>query len=141
MHRKRVTCELYDSYFRSMTITQAIPKLAEVTHPDPQISEEIAEAWKRVHISGWEFQGNIRPKNWTEGSKKRIPLFTKPLSSSRCGRCLGHRLLTSKSSSLINERSYFLSWLLLLHTSVRRENKYILWYINSVLFIWPESGT
>ena len=32
-HRKRVTSELDDSYFRSMTITQAIPKLAEVTHP------------------------------------------------------------------------------------------------------------
>ena len=44
MHRKRVTCELHDSYFRSMTITQGIPKIAEVTHPDRQISEEIAEA-------------------------------------------------------------------------------------------------
>ena len=32
-HRKRVTSELHDSYFRSMTITQAIPKVAEVTHP------------------------------------------------------------------------------------------------------------
>ena len=32
-HRKRVTSELDDSYFRSMTITQAIPKKAEVTHP------------------------------------------------------------------------------------------------------------
>ena len=31
-HRKRVTSELHDSYFRSMTITQAIPKRAEVTH-------------------------------------------------------------------------------------------------------------
>ena len=32
-HRKRVTSELHDSYFRSMTITQAILKVAEVTHP------------------------------------------------------------------------------------------------------------
>ena len=32
-HRKRVTSELHDSYFRSMTITQGIPKLAEVKHP------------------------------------------------------------------------------------------------------------
>ena len=63
MHRKRVTCELHDSYFRSMTITQAIPMIAEVTHPDRQISEEIAEAWRRVHISAWEFEGNIRPMN------------------------------------------------------------------------------
>ena len=36
MHRKRVTCELHDSYFRSMTITHAIPKIAEVTHPNGQ---------------------------------------------------------------------------------------------------------
>ena len=63
MRRKRVTCELHDSYFRSMTITQAIPKIAEVTHPDRQISEEIAEAWRRFHISAWEFEGNIRPTN------------------------------------------------------------------------------
>ena len=32
-HRKRVTSELHDSYFHSMTITQAFPKIAEVTHP------------------------------------------------------------------------------------------------------------
>ena len=63
MHRKRVTSELHDSYFRSMTITQAIPKIAEVTRSDRQISEEIAEAWRRVHISVWEFEGNIRPTN------------------------------------------------------------------------------
>ena len=28
MHRKRVTCELHDSYFRLMTIKHAIPKIA-----------------------------------------------------------------------------------------------------------------
>ena len=27
MHQKRVTCELYDSYFRLMTIEHAIPKI------------------------------------------------------------------------------------------------------------------
>ena len=32
-HWKRVTSELHDSYFRSMTIAQGIPKLVEVTHP------------------------------------------------------------------------------------------------------------
>ena len=35
-HRKRVTCELHDSYFRLMTIKHAIPKTAEVTHSDGQ---------------------------------------------------------------------------------------------------------
>ena len=62
-HWKRVTFELHNSYFPLMTITQAIPKIAEVTHPDRQISEEIAEAWRRVHITAWEFEGNIRPTN------------------------------------------------------------------------------
>ena len=37
MHRKRVTCELHDSYFRSMTIKHVIPRTAEVTHPDGQL--------------------------------------------------------------------------------------------------------
>ena len=68
-HRKRVTSELHYSYFCSMTITQAIPKIVEVTHLDRQISEEIAEAWRRVHITAWEFEGNIRPTNSTEGGQ------------------------------------------------------------------------
>ena len=58
-----MTSELHDTYFRSMTITQAIPKIAEVTHPDRQILEEIAEAWRRVDITACEFEGNIRPRN------------------------------------------------------------------------------
>ena len=69
MHRKRVTSELQNSYFCSMTITQDIPKIVEVTHPNRQISEEIAEAWRRVHITAWEFEGNKRPTNWTEGGQ------------------------------------------------------------------------
>ena len=67
-HQKRVTSELHDSYFRSIAITQAIPKIAEMTHPDRQISEEIAEAWTPIHITAWKFEGNIRPTNWTEDS-------------------------------------------------------------------------
>ncbi len=48
----RVTSEMDDSYFRSMTITQAIPKKAEVTHPGPQISEVVVEAcpYQRVGV-------------------------------------------------------------------------------------------
>ena len=47
------TCELHDSYFHSMTITQAIPKIAEVTHPDRQISEEIVEACPYLRVGVW----------------------------------------------------------------------------------------
>ena len=39
MHRKRVTCELHDSYFRSMTIKHAIPKTAEVHIPTASYGE------------------------------------------------------------------------------------------------------
>ena len=79
-HRKRVTSELHDSYFCLMMITQTIPKKAVVSHPDRQTSEEIAEAWRRVHITAWEFEGNIRPTNWTEDSWVRVPVGV------RCGR-------------------------------------------------------
>ena len=41
MHQTRVTCELHDSYFRSMTIKHAIPRTTEVTHPDGQLWGDI----------------------------------------------------------------------------------------------------
>ena len=39
IHRKRVTCELYDSYFRLMTIKHAIP--------------EILSGWLNYYITRW----------------------------------------------------------------------------------------
>ena len=74
VHRKWVTCELHDSYFRSTMIKHAIPKTAEVAYSVGQLWEEIAWARRRVHISSWEFDGNIRPTIWTEDSE--ILLFT-----------------------------------------------------------------
>ena len=58
MHRKRVTCELHDSYFRLMTIKHAIPKILSgrlhyyITRWEQEVSElEIREVrdkmWKR----------------------------------------------------------------------------------------------
>ena len=50
-HRKRVTSKLHDSYFRSMTIAQAIPKIAEVTHPkakEPSLSYYLPIAGGRI---------------------------------------------------------------------------------------------
>ena len=41
MHRKRVTCELHDSYYRAMTIKHGIPKTAEVMHSDGQLWGDI----------------------------------------------------------------------------------------------------
>ena len=58
-----MTFELHDRYFRSMMIKHAIPKTAEVAYSVGQLWEEIAWAWRRVHISAWEFDGNIRPTN------------------------------------------------------------------------------
>ena len=35
----------------------------EVTHPGRWKSEEVAQALRRVYITAWEFEGNIRPTN------------------------------------------------------------------------------
>ena len=51
MHRKRVTCELHDSYFRSMKIKHAIPKTAEVTHSDSQLWGDIEWAIELLYNS------------------------------------------------------------------------------------------
>ena len=51
MHRKRVTCELHDSYFRSMTIKHAIPRTAEVTHLDGQSGKDIEWAIELLYNS------------------------------------------------------------------------------------------
>ena len=51
MHRKRVTCEMHDSYFRSMKIKHAIPKTAEVTHSDGQLWGDIEWAIELLYNS------------------------------------------------------------------------------------------
>ena len=51
MHRKRVTCELHDNYFHSMTIKHAIPKTAEVTHSDGQLWGDIEWAIELLYNS------------------------------------------------------------------------------------------
>ena len=51
MHRKRVTCELHESYFRLMTIKHAIPKTAEVTHSDGQLWGDIEWAIELLYNS------------------------------------------------------------------------------------------
>ena len=51
MQRKRVTCELHDSYFRSMTIKHTIPKTAEVTHSDGQLWGDIEWATELLYNS------------------------------------------------------------------------------------------
>ena len=51
MHRKRVTCELHDSYFHLMTINHAIPKTAEVTHSDGQLWGDIEWAIEILYNS------------------------------------------------------------------------------------------
>ena len=51
MHWKRVTCALHDSYFRSMTIKHAIPRTAEVTHPNGQLWGDIEQAIELLYNS------------------------------------------------------------------------------------------
>ena len=60
MHRKRVACELHDSYFRLMTIKHAIP----VTHSDGQLWEDIEWAIELLYNSvktGSQFVLETRP--------------------------------------------------------------------------------
>ena len=51
MPRKRVTCELHDSYFRLMTIKHAIPGTAEATHSDGQLWGDIEWAIELLYNS------------------------------------------------------------------------------------------
>ena len=51
MYRKRVACELHDSYFRLMTIKHAIPRRAEVTHHDDQSWGDIEWAIELLYNS------------------------------------------------------------------------------------------
>ena len=43
----------------------------EVTHPGRWKSEEVAQALRRVYITAWEFEGNIRPMNWGQLEEAR----------------------------------------------------------------------
>ena len=45
MHRKRVTCELHDSYFCLMTIKHVIPKTVEVHIPMASYGEILSGRW------------------------------------------------------------------------------------------------
>ena len=51
MYQKRVTCELQDSYFRLMTSKHAIPRTAEVIHPDGQLWGDIELAIELLYNS------------------------------------------------------------------------------------------
>ena len=68
-----MTCELHDSYFRLMTIKNAIPKTAEVTYSDGQL-------WRDIE---WAIE--------LGGDRKSVSLETRPVWRSvsletRCGR-------------------------------------------------------
>ena len=88
--------------------------------------------WGRVHISTWEFEGNIRPTNWTEDSEK-IPLFMK------AGPVVAPCALSRPSSTYIEEskphRRTILIPLLTAPTSHKclSRKKYILLYIFRVV--------
>ena len=38
----------------------------DVTHSARWKSEEVSQALRRVYITAWEFEGNIRPTNWRQ---------------------------------------------------------------------------
>ena len=79
MHRKRVTCELHDSYFRLMTIKQAIPRTAEVTNPDGKLWGDIERAIELLYNSVMTGSQSVWRPVW-----RSDPLMT------RCGRGSQH---------------------------------------------------
>ena len=104
-------------------------KDGECAYSDGQLWETLMGAWRRVHISAWEFDGNIRPTNWTEDSEK-IPLFTQACPV--VARCAFSR----PSSTYIEEskphRRTILIPLLIAPTSHKRQSRnwiYIVIYI------------
>ena len=77
MHRKRVTCELHDSYFRLMTIKHAIPKTVEV---------HIPMASYREILSGRELLYNRVTGNsigWRQGAVEKDSTLQRELSGPR----------------------------------------------------------
>ena len=87
MHRKRVTCELHDSYFRSTTFKHAIPKTAEVHIP-------MASYGKRSQGCGGV---SISPRRIERKRVKKFRCSRKLVPSLPRVRFLGHRLLSPKS--------------------------------------------
>ena len=118
MHRKRMTCELHNSYFCSTMVKHATPKKAEVAYSVGQLWEEIAWAWRRVHISAWEFDVNIGPTNWTENNENFRCSRKLVLSLPRL-RFFGHRLTYTEGSRL--HRQTILIPLLIAPTSHKRQ--------------------
>ena len=121
MHRKRVTCELHELFPLDDDKT-CHSKDGGSAYSEGQLWEEIMGAWRRVHISVWEFDGNIRPMNSMEDSEK-FRCSCKLVPSLPCVHFLGHHLLTSNDSNTSPDCSYFTQ------ASVKNINIYCYIYI------------
>ena len=84
MHRKRVTCELHDSYFRLMTINHAIPKIEwaiewalyyYITQSRQKSSDSCSYSWRwsyRRDVVGKATPGRGGPRKprWNLGTRE-----------------------------------------------------------------------
>ena len=73
MHRKRVTCELHDSYLCLMTIKHAIPRTAEMTHPGGQSWGDIEWAIELLYNSvktGSQLVWSLETRWWRDAVEK-----------------------------------------------------------------------
>ena len=137
IHRKRVTYELHDSYFHSMTIKRAIPKTAEVHIPMDSYGKW---SWGRggVSISPRGSLMVIKGRRIEQKAMKNSAVHAS--MSCRCPMCvfsaivyLHRRVQAShtKDSNTSPDCSYFTQ------ASVEKINIYC--YIYYVLsFVWPE---
>ena len=70
MHRKRVTCELHDSYFRLMTIKHAIPKIlsGRLNYYIIRWRQEVSEFWRPDPLVTRCGRGSQHPaESWAPG--------------------------------------------------------------------------
>ena len=79
MHWKRVTCELYDSYFRLMMIKHAISKIEwALNHYITQLSlspsgvaSRVPDSWRRVVVGkATPDRGGPQEPRWSLGSRE-----------------------------------------------------------------------
>ena len=89
---RRLTCELHDSYFCSMTIKHAIPKTAEVTHSDGQIWGDIEWAIELLYNSVktgsqlvWRSESFWRPDQFGNQTSWRQDMVEKASTQQRAG--------------------------------------------------------
>ena len=115
MHRKRVTCGLHDSYFGSMTIKHAIPRTAEVTHPDGQLWGDIEWVIELLYNSVKTGSQLVLETRWWQDAVKRTASSGEGLRLSSPGERERHTAISGGAREVNMLQSLFILQLPLTH--------------------------